>query len=263
MIVHLEGIGVLGAGLPDWPSACPILLGQAPFAPADFVLPPIIQLPQAERRRTGAIVRLAVAAGLQALTHAGREPGDMATVFTSSGADGETIHAILTVLASEQREISPTRFHNSVHNAPSGYWALACTATAPSTSLCGFDGSFSIGLLDAAAQALCDDRPVTLVAYDMVYPEPLHTVRPIHATFATALVLTPHPTSSSLAKLEIELDHSTQGGTTCPDPGVEALRLGNPAARALPLLTCLARSSGIVHLEGIDGATLSITVTAS
>ncbi len=161
MRVFVEGIGLLGPGLAGWPASRPVLRGEAAFQPAEFALPPVALLPPAERRRAGAAVKLAIAVGLEALAQAGRDAADMAdmaTVFTSSGGDGDTIDAILTVLATEQREVSPTRFHNSVHNAPSGYWALACAATAPSTSLCGFDGSFAIGLLDAAAQVTVENR---------------------------------------------------------------------------------------------------------
>mgnify|MGYP002075717815 CR=1 FL=1 len=37
----------------------------------------------------------------------------------------------VSVFASDDRLISPTRFHNSVHNAPSGYWSIAARSTRP------------------------------------------------------------------------------------------------------------------------------------
>jgi hypothetical protein len=258
--VFVEGIGLLGPGLAGWTPSRPILCGAAPFRPDTVALPQVAQLPAAERRRTGAAVRLAIAAGLEAIAQSGRDACDMATVFTSSGSDGETIDAILTVLASNQRDISPTRFHNSVHNAASGYWALACAATAPSTSLCGHDGSFAAGLLDAAAQASVDQRPVTLIASDLPYPEPLHHARPITAAFATSLVLTPIPAPGSLARITLRLSHTDAAGTILADAGLETLRLGNPAARALPLLAALAGAGGTVSVAGIAGATVDIDV---
>ncbi len=266
MRVYVDGVGLLGPGLPGWPEARTVLSGNAPYQPRDVALPQVAQLPPAERRRTGAVVKLAIAAGLEALADAGRDAHDMATVFTSSGCDGDTIHAILTVLATEQREISPTRFHNSVHNAPSGYWALACAATAPSTSLCGFDGSFAVGLLDAATQAVVDQRPVTLISYDMPYPEPINRVRAITGVFAVALVLTPDRTPHSMAVLSLRLRQGDGGGTAMVEPGLERLRRGNPAARGLPLLVAIARcgdgGGGDVGIEGIDGAVLEISVAA-
>lgn len=261
MRVFVAGIGLLGPGLAGWPASRPVLCGEVPFQPVEFPLPQVVRLPAAERRRTGAVVKLAIATGLEALTHAGCDAANMATVFTSSGSDGDTIDAILAVLAADQREVSPTRFHNSVHNAPSGYWALACAATAPSTSLCGFDGSFAIGLLDAAAQAIVENRAVTLIAYDLPYPEPLHAVRAIGASFGVALVLTPQRTAGSLAELGIRLCQDGGRGTVLANSGLEALRLNNPAARSLPLLLAIASGGGSdVAIEGIDGAVVTIDV---
>ena len=166
----------------------------------------------------------------------------MAMVFTSSSGDSETVHEILCVLATERREVSPTRFHNSVHNAPAGYWAVATGSREPSTSLCAFDASFSAGLLDAAAQAAVDNRPVTLAAYDLPYPEPLHGVRPIEALFAVALVLTPQPDGPDDRRARAIIPGRARStGDAMRDAGLERLRAGNPAARGLPLLAALAR----------------------
>jgi hypothetical protein len=260
MRVFVDGVGLLGPGLVGWEPCREILAGRKPVQPDTVTLPPITLLPPAERRRTGAAVKLAIAVGLEALAQAGRAASDMATVFTSSGGDGDTIDAILTVLSTEQREISPTRFHNSVHNAPSGYWALACAATAPSTSLCGFDGSFAIGLLDAAAQCTVDRRPVTLISYDLPYPSPLQMLRPITISFATALVLTPERSERSLAELNIRLQHGNAAGSVMADPGLEAQRRANPAARSLPLLQALASGGGRVSIEGIAHAVAQIEI---
>lgn len=261
MIVFLEGVGVLGPGLVGWKAASETLAGAQEFKSAPVALPAIAALPPAERRRTGAVVKLAVTVGLEALAQTGHDPSHMATVFTSSGADGDTIHAILSVLTTGDREISPTRFHNSVHNAPSGYWALACDATAPSTSLCGFDGSFAMGLLDAAAQVCADCRPVTLISYDHPYPEPLHAVRLLHNMFAVSLVMAPERSAASLAELRITTRRSDDAGCSMAEPLLEAIRRDNPAARSLPLLAALARNGGIVVIEGIDRMLVDVGVT--
>lgn len=192
---------------------------------------------------------------------AGRDPAGMAMVFSSSNGDSDTVHEILCVLASDRREVSPTRFHNSVHNAPAGYWAVATGSREPSTSLCAFDDSFSAGLLDAAVQATIDDRPVTLAAYDLPYPEPLHGVRPIDSLFATALVLTPRPTNRTVAALNITPGRTVRPTTAMTDARFERLRLGNPAARSLPLLAALARGGReTICLEAGAGTDAEIAV---
>jgi len=261
MRVYVEGVGIAGPGLDGWPAARPVLAGLAPYEPAPFVPRPIALLPPAERRRAGAAIRLAIAVGSEALAQAGRDPATTAMVFTSSSGDGETVHEILCVLATETREVSPTRFHNSVHNAPAGYWAVATGSCEPSTSLCAFDASFSAGLLDATAQATVDDRPITLVAYDLPYPEPLHQVRPIEDLFAVALVLTPQPTARTCAALTITAGQSGVAAAPMRDAGLERLRIGNPAARALPLLAAIAAGrSATICLEAAAGTAAKILV---
>lgn len=262
--VFVEGIGLAGPGLDGWLAARPVLAGIEPYQPREFVLQPIALLPPAERRRAGLVVKLAIGVGIEALGHAGRDAAAMATVFTSSGGDGETIHETLSVLATDQREVSPTRFHNSVHNAPSGYWAVATGSREPSTSLSAFDASFVAGLLDAASQSKVDDRPVTLIAYDAPYPEPLHSVRPISGIFGMALVLTPRPTERTAAALSLRVRGIGEPGppaTAMVDPALERLRAGNPAARGLPLLAQIARGqAGMVHLETGTGSFVEIGV---
>lgn len=257
----VEGVGIAGPGLIGWVAARPVLAGLVPYEPAPFVPPPVTLLPPAERRRAGAAVRLAFMVGSEALAHAGRDPATMAMVFTSSGGDGDTVHEILCVLATDQREVSPTRFHNSVHNAPAGYWAVATGSRELSTSLCAYDASFSAGLLDAAVQATVDGRPVTLAAYDLPYPQPLHAVRPIDGVFAAALVLTPWPTDATFARLTIMPGCSGMTRTPMMDAGLERLRAGNPAARGLPLLAAIARGqSETICLVAASGTSAEILV---
>ena len=78
---------------------------------APTVLPLPEALPPAERRRTGAIVKLTLATGLEATRHAGAAAADLAAVFSSSGGDGLNCHEICEALASSERQLSPTRFH--------------------------------------------------------------------------------------------------------------------------------------------------------
>ena len=91
-------------------------------------------------------------------------------MFSSSAGDGNNCHEICQALASNDRQISPTRFHNSVHNAPSGYWSIASGAMATSSVVCAYDASFGAGLLEALAQVVADGTRCVLVSYDTDYP---------------------------------------------------------------------------------------------
>lgn len=265
MKFFIEAAAVLGPGLPGWEAARPVLAGTVPYTAAEFALPRFEALPATERRRVGLPVKLAITVGMQALEQAGRQGEAVATVFTSSGGDGMVIHEICDMLAGADRLISPTRFHNSVHNAPSGYWGIATGSRAPSTSLCAFDWSFAAGLMEAATQAAAGYDPVLLIGFDLPYPEPLRGARPILRAFGCALLLTRERGARCLAACEL-LAGNAPAPTRMRDADLEQLRLDNPAARSLPLLAALAGSGGTgvaVAIEAAAGNLLELAVTPS
>lgn len=260
MRAFIEGVGLCGPGLAGWLAARPVLAGEAAYVPGPEAIPPCALLPAAERRRAPRSVRLALAVGAEACAGAGRAPADCACVFASSGGDGETIHDILTMLAAEAREISPTKFHNSVHNAAAGYWSIATGATGAATALCAHDDSFAAGLLEAMAQVAASGAPVVLIACDVPYPAPLFDVRPVGAAFGAALLLGPAPRAGALAALTLELGPLACAATLAPE-ALEALRRESPAARALPLLCAVAQGGGEVVLDYLGDMTMRLAVS--
>jgi hypothetical protein len=254
---YIEGIGLRGPGFSDWPTAAAVLGGREPWEPAPTALPVLQCLPSAERRRTGAPVKLALGVGLEATACAGADPAALPAIFSSSGGDGQNCHEICEVLASAERQVSPTRFHNSVHNAAAGYWGIATGATRASNALCGFDASFGAGLLEALTQVVVDNSRVLLVAYEVSYPQPMRAVRPIPDSFAVALVLAPLRTAAALAALEAQL--CVAPASRMSDPGLERLRETIPAARSLPLLAQLAaRAAARVTLDYLPPHALAV-----
>src|SRR5262245_23776918 len=107
---YLGSVGVVAAGIPDWPAARAILCGEQQYEWAPPPTPDAMVLPANERRRAAASVRWALAAAQQALDAGGFRPDEVATVFATSGSDGDTLHRICEALAGAEREISPTRF---------------------------------------------------------------------------------------------------------------------------------------------------------
>ncbi|MBA3058681.1 beta-ketoacyl synthase chain length factor, partial [Rhodoferax sp.] len=173
LTVFVEGIGLLGPGLSNWVQGRDVLAGSATYQSARCVVPLPMALPAAERRRAGTVVKVALAVGQEAVAASGFAASTLPSVFTSSSGDAINCHEICSALASSDRLISPTRFHNSVHNAASGYWSISSGAMASSSVLCAHDGSFAAGLLEAMVQVMLEQTPVLLVAYDTDYPEPL------------------------------------------------------------------------------------------
>ena len=262
MRVFVEGVGLLGPGLPGWQAGRRVLAGEEPFRSASTVIGASELLPPAERRRTPVPVKLALAVGQEAFQNAGRDAATTASVFTSSSGEGETLHQMCEVLASAEREVSPTRFHNSVHNAAAGYWGIATRCREASTSLCAYDASFTAGLIEAATQVASSGKAVALIAYDQPYPEPLHSARPMLASFGVALVLSSEAGGRASAKLELAFPRGEGKPARMSDSGLEELRLGIPAARALPLLEALAlKKESDVVLDFLTETRLRVKVS--
>ncbi len=255
----LDGIGILGPGLTNWTAARPVLSGIVPYRPGPVAAPPLASLPPNERRRIGLQVRIALVVAQEAIAHSCLDAKQVAAVFSSSSADGDNCHAICQVLASEDRHLSPTRFHNSVHNAAAGYWGIASGAMTPATVLCAYDGSFGAGLLEALAQVGVANSGALLVCYEAPNPEPLHAKRPLPAAFGTALTLMPRRSPQSLALLRVTLLEAPGDRLTHPD--LEALRCQIPSARSLPLLRALARGNPHrVILEYLEPLGLAVEI---
>ncbi|MHB1074943.1 MAG: beta-ketoacyl synthase chain length factor [Thiobacillus sp.] len=259
MSAWIEGIGLIAPGLPDWPTGLAVLRGEQPFTAAPSVLPAPALLPPAERRRASRVVKLSLGVGLEAVAQADADAATLATVFTASGADGHNCHALCEQLAGDDRQISPTRFHNSVHNAAAGYWGIATGSMAPCQVLCAFDASFGAGLLDALAQVVLTRQPVLLIAYDSEYPEPLHAKRDTPDCGGVALLLSAERSARSLAAVRVS--PTGDEAKTVADVGLEALRTGIPAMRALPLLSRLANGErGRVCLDYLPPMQLRVDV---
>jgi hypothetical protein len=255
----VEGIGFLAPSLPDWPAARAVLRGERLYTAAASVLPAPDILPPAERRRASRIVKLTLAVGLEAAAHAEADVATLATVFTASGADGYNCHALCEQLATDDRQISPTRFHNSVHNAAAGYWGIATKSMAPCQVLCAYDASFGAGLLDSLAQVVVDRQPTLLIAYDSEYPEPLHSKRDIPDCAGAALLLMPERTARSLARITVT--QTARPADHLADSGLESLRRKIPALRCLTLLQKLAHGEpGAVCLDYLPPMQLQVGV---
>lgn len=256
----IAGIGVIGPGFDDWAGARDVLAGTVPFVSTAPRIPVPMLLPSVERRRVGAVVKLALGVGMQAVEAAGADAAQLVTVFASSGGDGDNCHAICESLAGDDRLLSPTRFHNSVNNAASGYWSIATGAHAASTIVSAYDGSFAAGLLEALSQLRASGAPVLLVAYEHPYPAPLAATRPMAEAFATALLLAPENDAN---RPRIALAGFTASAAdTLPDPNLERLRLGIPAARSLPLLARIARcEAATTVIEYLDGSNMAVDLT--
>jgi hypothetical protein len=233
----VTGIGAWGPGFAD---AAQLVEGlrsghwadEAPLAPE--------RIPPRERRRSPRFVKMAVEAMGQACAAANVAPDDLAVVFATAMSDLATNDYMCRTLADTPAAVSPTRFHNSVNNAPTGYWSIATGSLAPSNALCAFTHSAGMGLLEAAAQVAAEGRDVLLVVQDEASPPPLEHVCPSGAELALALLLSP---AGQGVRWRLETRTGEAARSALPG-ALERRCAGNPAMDLLPFVLANAGWAG-------------------
>ncbi len=261
MRAWVESIGLFAPGLVGWNAGREVLAGRAAYdnTPLPKYKPAL--LPPNERRRATNSVRIAFGACEDAVGDNLSEAADLAAVFASSGGDYGVHDQICRALMREEIAVSPTHFHNSVHNAAAGYWSIATGAHAPSVSLSAHDSSVAAGLLEALPLVTLEQLPTLLVFSDCEVVATMHSKRPVDEPFSCALWLTPEPTSRSLASVQVNANCTEGVESTCANGELERLRCNNPAARVLPLLELLAlNQGGTAVIQGSSGQPVAVTV---
>ncbi len=245
----IRGIGLWGPGLFGWAESPPVLTGAKPHDADERAPPAPLLLPANERRRAGPAVRLALTVAEAAVAMAREadpalDAARLRAVFASSNGEGAVVDDLLKTLADPAAAlgVSPTQFHNSVHNVAAGYWSIAHGGRAPADSIAAHDASFGAGLLKALAETVAEAAPVLFCLFDAKLPFPLSRCRRTDFAFAMALVLGPDAQgAAALGHIAARFEAGEAALTPPRAPSLAALVAGNPAAQSLALLETLAR----------------------
>lgn len=260
--IRIEGIGFWAPGWPNWQAARAGLRGELQADPAVTKPNPSI-LVAAERRRAPTPVLLACEVAAQACAESGRDVDSLASVFASTHGDLVITDYMCSTIASAPRELSPIKFHNSVHNAPAGYWTIAAHCHAASTSISSWHSTFAIALFEAALQANADQSPVLLAAYDTESPSPLTEVSPASTIFGVAMVVSPASDHDATLRLHFNGQAQPDALMVLPSAFVEMSTSNPMAAQSLSLLAALASARPhILQLHAGRQSTLTIEVKA-
>jgi len=237
LTVWVKGIGLWAPGTPTWHAFREVATGDA--TPGDAERPVADVLPANERRRAPESVLLAAAAAGQAVAMSGHSAATLPCVFASAHGDQVITDYMCATLATAPAELSPTKFHNSVHNAPAGYWTIATHCHAASSAVSGGEESFGAGLLEAASLAVADDRDVLLACYDIAGTGPIGGMTSTTGPFASALVLSPRADGAAI-RLDITPEPGNSGREPSGDAWMDGVAASNPSAVAVPLFRALA-----------------------
>ena len=235
--VDILGLGLWSPSFADWPSFCTGL--QSGEWMTDVPLKPGL-IPPRERRRAPQLVKMAIEVMDQACKMANMSPEDVAVVFSSARGDMQITDYMCQALAETPKLISPTRFHNSVHNAAPGYWSITTGAFTPGTAVSAHEHTAAMAFLEAAIQVVEENTPVVLVTQEVAAPFSLFDICPSKQAYSAAYLMTPPDFSNSAV---CTLAFSVTEGAD--DIAVQDARLSqdltsNLGARFLPLLTAIA-----------------------
>ena len=182
------------------------------------------------------------------------------SVFVSSMGDTDITDYMCRKLAQPEKLLSPTKFHNSVHNASTGYWSIATGSHSPSNAISGYDHSGAVALLEGAVQAVEEARPVLVTVQEMAAPVPFRSVYDSEQAFAACLLLAPVGGSETpVARLSIDV---ASGGEPHATEVPAALAFdGNFANEMLALLAAAAATDAAeITMKLSDSAAITIKV---
>lgn len=200
-------------------------------------------IPARERRRAPLSVKLAVESMSQACSMAHMDPAQAAVVFSSAMGDIQITDYMCKTLVAPPRLISPTKFHNSVHNATTGYWSILSKAHTATNAVSAYEFTAPVALLEAAIQASQEPAPVLLVAQEMATVGPLEVACPARHPFTLAVLLTKKGQSGKpLAVVRFEARQQVVEWPALP-ADLDAALGSNFGARLMPLAVELAKVS--------------------
>ena len=244
--VFINGISFWAPQLPGWDVAAAVLRGSAQVPTVAQKRPSPELLPPAERRRAPDTVAVAAEVAMRACTAAAVDPAGLASVFSSVHGDLAITDYMCETLARTPLLVSPTRFHNSVHNAAAGYWCIATGCHAPYITVSAFGHSFAMGLLEAFAQIASDGVPVLYVAYDIEACGPLAAMAPSRGLLGAGLVLAPERSARTVARLTWSVRPGDGSAAARPRAARPGFPDDNAMSHCLPLFETLAGGGGPV-----------------
>ncbi len=246
--VYIHSVGLIGPGMKNWAEGKEVFLNPDAFVYSEAIIPPPQLLPPNERRRAIITTKLALGIAHQAITSSRYSPEQMSLVFGSSVGEGAIVDAICKAMWDPNDAVSPTKFSNSVHNAPAGYMSIGVQSRMPANSICAADDTFAMGLVEAYTQVLVEKRPVLLAVYETPYPAPLSDLYFRKDQLGVALLFS-HEQESSICSFSLRHDGTVKEEGDKP---IEQIPIDASLSIAFPLLQSIARiEAGLIKTERV------------
>ena len=195
-------------------------------------------IPANERRRAPLPVRLAVESSWQATLESNFKAENLSCVFVSALGDTQLTDYMCRVLAGDTKQLSPTKFHNSVHNAAAGYWTISTGCMKAANSVAGYEESVSLTLLEAIAQINIEQQPTLLTFYDAPVSKVLQDLLKNEYPFAVSMIIVPEQANCSGQKISLTVQNTENNWPKLESKNkmLRDIYESTPTARILSLL---------------------------
>jgi len=188
---YLRGLGLW---TPDYSSPEAWCLGEAD---PDASKPAAKLLEGALRRRASPLTRMSVEVFEQAMRTSSFDPAEIPTIWATAHGEHDTAIKLLKMMRRGEGKLSPTHFHNSVHNTPSGYASISAGNCSASTTLTGGPELVASSLLEAFCRLEAGAGEIVVVLADEPLQAPFD--RPdMQAPLALAFCLSSEPEGASI-----------------------------------------------------------------
>ncbi len=148
-------------------------------------------LPSRVKRRMSRLTQMVIHTTYQAREVAGLLDTDLPLILGTANGEIEAMGSILQTMFSDPPYISPSLFHNSVHNTAAGYWSILGKKHQGSTTITAGDLTGEYSLLDAISRLDTRTKLIQLTAGDEAITIP-RWADPDHCSidFCSSLILT-------------------------------------------------------------------------
>jgi hypothetical protein len=206
-----------------------------------FEKPKASLLPSRLRRRTALLTKAVSDVVEDAARQGAVDLAQARLVLASAWGELDTTVQLLAQLATDPAQVSPTLFHNSVHNTATGYLSIVLENREGSSAIGAGQDSLAAGLIEAATLVETEGGEAILVVGDEPVPTPFDESPgdPV----ALALCLRPVDGAPG-GELDVlcRIEFGDYAECTVNDLDVPAALAGNPSRSVVPLAKAIARN---------------------
>jgi len=238
--MFIQSIGVAGSHFKTWKELQAVFNGTNALSDEPSEIFKTTILKPNEARRTSVTIKMVLQAAEETLSQSAFTANQLFSVFISSDGDPNILQSICQELATEDKFISPTQFHNSVHNAPAGYWSIGHQAMKGANSLACGDSSLAGGLVEASSLLDAGEDAILLVCFDLKSPSPLNSARAINYSLAHSMIITQDQQAESICAVDFDIKSNADDVSIMQNAALSDYCNDSPASRGLPFLEALA-----------------------